>query len=333
MDGEFINLRYNERVEPPKVTPEENKEAAPSYFKAVRTFEDDVATLLKAGGSLAASKIAEIKAAEAKKTTEELSKQYAIRTMVVDDNSATQSTTGEMIEIGEKSTWLKTTLYVLLAIILLGGGGFAIFKLFMYIQEKTAYVPEINTNIKQSPLIADSQQVFDIGSANRARVLEEMKKLNQGFQELVLYTKDTAGVARFARFSEVRNILNLTMPANLERLISNYMIGVISIDGVQHGYMAISADVFEGAFSGMSRWELTMPQDLSSLVSVGAETSTSLVVKDVLVKNRDTRVFVDSSNKEKLVWGFMNKNVIVITDNTKTFEVLLDRYLNGSLVR
>lgn len=320
-------------MEPQKTTPENAKETTPSYFKAVRTFEDDVATLLKAGGSLAASKIAEIKAIEAKKTTEELSKQYALRTMVVDDTSATQSTTGEMIEIGEKNTWLKTSLYVLLALILLGGGGFTLFKLFIYIQEKTAYVPAINTNIKQSPLIADSQQVFDIGNTNRVGVLEEMKKLNQGFQELVLYTKDGSGAVRFARFSEVRNILNLTIPANLERLISNYMLGVVSINGVQHGYVALSADVFEGAFSGMSRWELTMPQDLSSLVSVGGETNTALTVKDVLIRNRDTRVFVDSSNTERLVWGFMNKNIIVITDNTKTYEVLLDRYLNGSLTR
>ncbi len=321
-------------MEPQKVTPEENtKEAAPSYFKSVRTFEDDVATLLKAGGSIAASKLAEIKAQEAKKTTDELSKQYAVRTMVVDDSSATQSNTGEVMELGEGTPWLKNTMYVLLAIILLGGGGFALFKLFVYIQQRTAYVPEININIKQSPLIADNQQVFDIGTANRGAVLEEMKKLNQGFQELVLYTKDAAGTARFARFSEARNILGLTMPANLERLISNYMIGVITTEGVQHGYIALSVDVFEGAFSGMSRWELTMPQDLSSLVSVGTATSTSLIVKDLLVKNRDARVFYDAGNTEKLVWGFMNKNVIVITDNTKTFQVLLDRYLNGSLVR
>jgi hypothetical protein len=110
-----------------------------------------------------------------------------------------------------------------------------------------------------------------------------------------------------------------------------YMSGVYSaIDN--EAFVMLSTLDYGQTFAGMLAWEPSMSADLASifpaLSGLGQNTW-----NDDTFNNQDVRVLRDSSGKIVLVYGFLDKSILVITSDENTFQQIASKYINNKLVR
>ena len=98
-------------------------------------------------------------------------------------------------------------------------------------------------------------------------------------------------------------------------------------------FIIIKSTDFNTAFAGMLAWETVMSSDLSPLFGTPvtesfdktARTNTQLraaFFHDTVVSNVSVRLLVDRNNNERLMYGFVKPNIILITPNGTTFEAI-----------
>lgn len=84
-------------------------------------------------------------------------------------------------------------------------------------------------------------------------------------------------------------------------------------------FMVIKTTNFDTVFGGLLASESTLSEDLSLFISSSTETL-SVNFTDELVQNHDIRVLKSESGRDALVYGFINRNTIVITSDRETFS-------------
>jgi hypothetical protein len=80
----------------------------------------------------------------------------------------------------------------------------------------------------------------------------------------------------------------------------------------------------------MIRWENLMKKDLSSLYNSDIN---SYSFKDEVFKNNDLRVVKNIENNTLVVYGFIDKSILIIAPDEESFMILKDKYINSKLVR
>jgi hypothetical protein len=122
-------------------------------------------------------------------------------------------------------------------------------------------------------------------------------------------------------------------PSTLARSVEDtYMVGVYA--GEENGAFIVTKPTFyENAFSAMLAWEKNMAEDLSPFFAIPenigrvpeGEIPTLFLFEDEIVLNRDTRVLKDIRGNIVLLYSFIDRNTLLITDNEPTFRELLER--------
>jgi hypothetical protein len=84
-------------------------------------------------------------------------------------------------------------------------------------------------------------------------------------------------------------------------------------------FIVIRATNFDSVFGGLLSAESTMPEDLDIFIKDNAETLADRFV-DELIQNHDIRVLKTESGSDALVYGFVNRNTIIITSDRNTFS-------------
>jgi len=120
----------------------------------------------------------------------------------------------------------------------------------------------------------------------------------------------------------------------LKRNVSEAMFGIYSYD-TNEIFFVIHPEDFGIVYSGMLDWESTLGGNLSSFFPLlGQHLATNpSVFTDETYKNKDVRVIRNDSGKTVLLYGFIDKNTLVITVNEKIFEAILNRYIQAKLAR
>lgn len=103
---------------------------------------------------------------------------------------------------------------------------------------------------------------------------------------------------------------------------------------------------FESGFAGMLEWEKTMKTDLAPLISLGkpeilASSTEKYFVnpiiktgfRDVIIRNKDTRVLVDDSGRRLFFYSFPDKDTLIITTDQATLEEIFARLTTSKFVR
>lgn len=120
----------------------------------------------------------------------------------------------------------------------------------------------------------------------------------------------------------------------LKRNIDEVMVGVYSYD-TSELFFVLQPDDFGIVYSGMLDWESVMGSDLSlffpSLRQYLAENPS--IFSDETYKNKDVRVIRNELGNVILLYGFIDKDTLVITANERIFEAVLNRYLQSKLSR
>ena len=142
-------------------------------------------------------------------------------------------------------------------------------------------------------------------------------------------------------------LLDLRAPDILLRNVDlSSTIGVVSASGETRPFFVMRVTSFERTFAGMLGWESRMVQDLSDFYPPYAElapseltetaTSTSPVPApavatqptefvDAIAANRDVRVLRDRFGRSLIMYGYIDRQTLIIARDETSFSVLATR--------
>ncbi|MFC1751522.1 hypothetical protein ACFLY5_00025 [Patescibacteria group bacterium] len=83
----------------------------------------------------------------------------------------------------------------------------------------------------------------------------------------------------------------------------------------------------DNTYAGMLRWEKDMLENLDFISNMSnISTSTPSMFEDILVKNYSTRS-IQNEKGTVLMYGFFNREYIIITDDPEAFEEVIERFI------
>jgi len=164
-----------------------------------------------------------------------------------------------------------------------------------------------------------------------ATSLLQEKATYQAAANSVLYTKFSQGGTVILNTTLFQTIA-INAGDALKRNIEDGMVGVYSFDTTEL-FFVLKPDDFGIVYSGMLDWESALGSDMSlffPLLQKHLESNPS-VFTDETYKNKDVRVIRNENGAIILLYGFIDKDTLVITANERVFEAILNRYLQSKL--
>lgn len=317
-----------------------------SKLHSLRSYQGDVAEFIKEKNESVISI-----AIKEKEKEEETKKKEA----------AQQSTSSSEVN---KESFRTNLIIIFLSLILVIGGSTGLYYAFKILKKKT---PD-KVIVKEE--IIPYSNLIKITNVTGTTLESKLAKLppSSGLNILEISGKDGRLLEGAKNFF---NSLEISLPPSLGRTLKDrYAVGVIFQNDKILPFLIISTDDFGRAFSAMLDWEENMPQDLSFLNiekrdSIVTDAATSTIIttaantqivhdsktstttvsvnipmkaeifnwKDVIIKNKDTRAFVNSKNQAKIAYTFLDKNTILIVGDTSIITEILSAYAPKSVAR
>lgn len=233
----------------------------------------------------------------------------------------------------------RGVLLTFLSLILVAGGIFG--GLYFYSKSPlanisgTQVVPNgtyrglLASNIQKKVILGTliEKRIEDVLAYERTQVKLEPN------QVLELYFIKGSGDESFLITSE--EFLSLSTnrsPETIRRsLLDKFMFGFHRNSTSIEPYVVLKTEFFQNTFTGMLKWEPEIQEDTKVWLSgkdVAAQT-----FEDKVLKNKDIRVLKDGSGTPLILYGFLDKETLVITTNEETFLEILDRFEKQTYVR
>ena len=209
-------------------------------------------------------------------------------------------------------------------------------------EASSTFSPEAQSLINKLLFIEDRVRI-DITEKPRAYILNvlaaardssELSSVLGNVIELELVEKDIkTGVFKRKDVKDLVKMLYTGYPQSfIDSLQKDYMVGVRVTEKGRDPFLIFSTKSYHYAFAAMLNWESTMESDLGVFLIPGQSGKDILPVaqineqfKDMVFKNYDLRILEDENGKVKIVYGFVNDDVIVITHSIDTFVELAKR--------
>lgn len=246
-------------------------------------------------------------------------------------------------------------LYVAGATVLIIAGGASMFFAYQIISGR----PTLPQELAVSSLIFADQRVELSGNSDeltRGLVKMEELALSDGgvaiaYMTYATTTADKKEIRVAAQGGALVQALGLVAPNILLRNVGPAStLGVVASGGETRPFFVLRVTSFERTFAGMLEWEKTMRDDLSvfypaypSTVTLPVATTSSSTPSttqlaplpprgfmDVIVENHDARVIKDGEGRTVLIYGYRDKETLVIARNEAAFRELLSRLSSTS---
>lgn len=181
------------------------------------------------------------------------------------------------------------------------------------------------------------KESLDFNSINKDIFEEKIISFKKSFNKpinSVLYLEILNGKSK----EDIKKILNIISPnissAFLRSLDENYMFGIFSYD-TNEPYIILTTKDYGASYAGMLKWEETIYNDLGKIFqnSKTSENINLFTFRDESIKNKDLRILSDENQKTVLVYGFIDKNTIVITKNELIFGTILNKIMTSKTIR
>ena len=141
---------------------------------------------------------------------------------------------------------------------------------------------------------------------------------------------NVAGNTNPSSAAEIMNTLNPQAPGSFVRSVTDINFGLYRD---QEPFIVMKITSFDTAFGGMLEWEGVMSADLSPFFGapVGgtfdpqARTATQIrepYFIDTVVGNLDARLLTDETQKERLIYSFINRNTVLVTTTKDALRAL-----------
>lgn len=227
----------------------------------------------------------------------------------------------------------KNLTFIFLGIIFLGLSTLMIGSFFFSIFDK----PQTILPMPKIPSLIAYDEDFgvDISSLSKSSILEVIRKnseeLFEGKVKRILFyeTNDSGQAPTTLRNFEQK--AELKMPKKLvNSLNDNFFSGVINYFAQNRPIFIFSVNAFDTAFIGMNEWEQDMTESLIYPFDIKSTDDNNLLnraFQNKTIKNHPARVLVDKTGKIVLLYGFINKDFIVISSSEDAYEEAVSRLL------
>ena len=266
----------------------------------------------------------------------------------------------------------KKLFIILISLILISAGIAGLY----YVYLNSSFSKEPSTTEKEtrvnSVITPDIQKIVNTPSLK----IDEIKKftiyqfnnqeINAGKITEFIPTESVGSTTKRITGSQYINALDFRITDTLKRsLTDKWMIGVYSsIDNPDTNipFIILTTDFFQNAYSGMLKWEATMPEELADILSyrekarlieessitdpLSTTTPTESFTrpisslynikgnfKDKVKSNRDVREFISQNGKLLLLYTFLDKDTLLITTSEEVIPALLERIEKQTYVR
>lgn len=237
-----------------------------------------------------------------------------------------------------KGTNFSKTLFMLGGVILIIAA--IIGSSFLFQKKKELSQPIINT---VSTFISyDSKSDIDVTDAtnigNLSNIIKQTKQVNPKTIEALFLTKKINDISGKLTLNDFLSILKTTIPGALERSLSgNYLLGRYSNPSALNEndksaiFLILETTDYNQAYASMLDWEKTMLEDLFILFNINIPRSSDSLFgkpwKDIVISNKDARVFYGENGEGMLYYTFVNKNDFVITNSIEALKEVIERVI------
>lgn len=237
------------------------------------------------------------------------------------------------------SIFLTHGILPLVGVVLFVSGAITLVTIYYNIASNSAPIKVIldNSLVPYTDKMAlDLPKPVDI--LNREQILKTLSDKKNTYNKSVgsvLYLQFLYNKTELSSVEFFQNIAATAPPSLARSFGEKYMSGIYSFD-TNEVFLLLSTDDYGITYAGMLKWENSMANDLSLLfpntptLSAGLDTT---IFKDDSFNNQDVRILRNSSGQIGLVYGFIDKNILVITANEKIYQALVNKYRNSKLVR
>lgn len=277
-------------------------------LQSLRTYQGDVAEFIKEKDQSVASIV--LKEKERKEKREELEIKEKPKS-----------------EGGLKKNALSLTISAILIILGIGASFYA-YKNF---QREPA--PII---ISENEIIPPGK-IIKINVANREELGEMLEKadLSNGVNIMKISNQENVELKTAPDFIKQ---LKLKLPSALQRILEEkYALGVLKKDENKNNFIIFLVNDFGRGFSSMLEWENSIEKDLyfinTKQINIATSAEPLKTWKDLIVKNKDTRALVDERENIYLIYTFLDKNTILITDKKEAISEISSIYFSKSFTR
>ncbi len=197
----------------------------------------------------------------------------------------------------------------------------------------TNQTSEVVTPMTAPRLIATNIQTPVAIGSDRTATLDALLSATlktAEIQQIYLTGVDINSTVVPADAAQIFTALSFRLPGNFSRSVRTVSFG--SYRGTDPFIVMRSSD-FSTAFAGMLAWEPVMSVDLVPLFGPAvsesfdptARTATQVraaFFRDTIIANVSARVLVNAENEERIVYGFVKPNLILIAPNEATFTAI-----------
>lgn len=326
--GKPITTENGQKID--RIVPQKKAGKKNYDIQTIRTFKSDIADAVKKKNESLSQIIIKEKAKKEKKQRE-----------LKNSSPAPKKTTGN----------IKKVLTITGVLIATASGATILYKL-----NKDGLLPKfpkkpastVNVNIKtmaptiESLIPADKEIRINI-SDNKENLLKtisnEFEKYNaNGIGNIYLYKtidKTVDGKTKKKDVPVKANEFALTwdnqMPNMLTRSLGEkFMLGVYSSQANENTpFLILTTESYPQTFAGMIKWEQSMLSDINNLFGIKTTTQTNNIFTDRITDGKDVRILTDINGDILMLYSFVDKNTVIITTNTETFSVVLQKLNAG----
>jgi len=295
----------------------------------VRTYERDVAEFMKrTGGTAAQIALAEqerkIKSEIRNPKSETNPKSEILKTKTANYAPPTTnlpsipSPQAEALRQKIKKLALWSILFVVLAGII-GTGYWYLSSLL----PKTPTIPAATSKTSSSKIIlADSEKTISTAKLTRDTFISAFNREKSGSLPLSSFERIILEKMTAEKFLTMLSAQ--TDDGFIRALEPDFELGLRGLP-TNSAFLIFKTKYYRTALAGMLAWEKTIIDDIGPLFSVPTSGTANFI--DKVIKNRDARAFTNEEGRAYLVWGFADKNTIIITDSEDSFLQIIGKLI------
>lgn len=311
-------------MEPEKPTP--NKEEVGAILKPLRTYERDIADMIRA------HQTSEVAVNLAKQKKEEQKPEIKI---AEEKKKFVLSTPKDRVNHNKLYTRLSI-LFIFVGITML----VAIY--FIKSSEPKIKIPEpvINTFIPNK-----EERVLALEKISQTQIAENFSALLKEAlpDDSITYIKITMKGASSTVDADPETFFKSgfkNIPASLTRSFDKKMFSGIYTREINHPFFIVQIDSFDKAFEGMLAWEKNMYTDIKPFWKGNSTNNESEIITqplenfdDLILQNKDTRVLKNNQGETLIIYSFIDQKTLFIVDSEITFKEVLNRFTTSKFIR
>jgi hypothetical protein len=155
-----------------------------------------------------------------------------------------------------------------------------------------------------------------------AELQNKITAAEPGYTPLMITTDATPGSRNVTSGEFFAFLQTRLSPRTIRALDDTLIVGSVTTEK-NEPYIILTSGNFDVLFSGMLSWEPYMYEDLMPLFGTATFTNTPVFI-DAVRDNTSTRILYDTTQKEVLLYSFINSNTVVITTSGEALAKILE---------